>query len=159
MWCVHKQNKQRNVICHKCCWNQKTFLSIYLTVAANWERAAYAAVCKQVVIALCTVLCLLFHYVLFPQQGIFAVMTVEMFAARHFASDLFGWRSVKKWTEGRAEKMKENNVWQISWQCPTLLLLKRNQKCIKADATSFDSGKGWDLNWQTKWGWEGVRQD
>lgn len=69
--------------------NQKAFLSIYLTVAADWERTAYAAVCKQVVIALCTILCVLFHYVLFPQQGIFAVMTVEMFAARHFASDLF----------------------------------------------------------------------
>lgn len=36
---------------------------------------------------------------------------------------------------------------------------KRNQKWIKAGSTSFDSGKGWGLNWQSKWGWEGVRQE
>lgn len=143
MWCVHKQNKQRNVICLKCCCNQKTFLSFYLAVAANWERAAFTAVCKQVVIALCTVLCVLFHYVFFPQQGIFAVMTVEMFAARHFASDLFGWRSkVKKWTEGRAEK--ERNVRQISRQCLPLLFSsswKETRSALKQTLPRLIQGK------------------
>lgn len=157
------QNKQRNVICLTCYCNQKTFPSFYLAVAANWERAAFTAVCKQVVIALCTVLCVLFHYVLFPQQGIFAVMTVEMFGARHFASDLFGWRSKVKKMDRKTSRKDEGKKCLANFLAMSStsfqLLQKRNQKCIKANSTLFDSGKGWGLNWQSKWGWEGVRQD
>lgn len=48
-----------------------------LTVAADGRGAALAAVGEQVLIALCTVLRVLLHDVLLPQQGVFAVMAVE----------------------------------------------------------------------------------
>lgn len=48
-----------------------------LTVAANGRRAPLAAVGKQVLVALGTVLRVLLHDVLLPQQGVFAVVTVE----------------------------------------------------------------------------------
>lgn len=53
-----------------------------LVVAADGRGAALAAVGEQVLIALCTVLRVLLHDVLLPQQGVFAVMTVEALA-RH----------------------------------------------------------------------------
>lgn len=53
------------------------FVRQVLTVAANGRRASLAAVGEQVLIALGAVLRVLFHDVLLPQQGIFAVMTVE----------------------------------------------------------------------------------
>lgn len=55
----------------------------YLAVTANWWRAALTAVSKQVLIALSAVLRVLFHYVLLPQQGVFAVMAVETLVGGH----------------------------------------------------------------------------
>lgn len=55
----------------------------YLAVTTNWYIATFAAVSKQVFIALSAVLCVLFHYVLLPQQGVFAVMAVKTLAGGH----------------------------------------------------------------------------
>ena len=52
----------------------------YLAVAANCQRATLTAVSEQVLVALSAVLRVLFHYVLLPQQGVFAVMAVETLA-------------------------------------------------------------------------------
>ena len=60
-----------------------TVVSPYLGVAANWRWAALTAVSEQVLIALSAVLSVLFHYVLLPQQGVFAVMAVETLAGGH----------------------------------------------------------------------------
>lgn len=49
----------------------------YLAVTTNWLRAARTAVSKEVLVALSAVLSVLFHYVLLPQQGVFAVMAVK----------------------------------------------------------------------------------
>lgn len=48
-----------------------------LTVAANGRGASLAAVGEEVLIALGTVLRVVLHDVLLPQQGVFAVMAVE----------------------------------------------------------------------------------
>lgn len=52
----------------------------YLAVTSNCHRAALTAVGEQVLVALSAVLRVFFHYVLLPQQGVFAVMAVETLA-------------------------------------------------------------------------------
>lgn len=54
-----------------------------LTVTTNGRGAAFTAVSEQVLIALGTVLRVLFHNVLLPQQGVFAVMAVKALVGRH----------------------------------------------------------------------------
>lgn len=138
--------------------NNEVQIGIYLAVAANWKRAAYAAVGKQVVITLCTILRVLFHYILFPKQGVFAVMTVKTLAARHPAFDLFSYSAKEKkfWWEERAEKMKKekkslvNSLAIYSTCCPW-----KEIRIALANCTSFYSERGWDLNWQSRQGWEG----
>lgn len=97
----------------------------YLAVATDGERAAFAAIGKQVLVTLCAVLRVFFHYVLFPQQRVFAVMTVEMLTARHSDFDLFSYRSKKKsCTKERAENRKSRKSY-------LLLPLIRKESCIK----------------------------
>lgn len=57
--------------------------SPYLAVAADRRRATLAAVGEQILVALGAVLCVLFHYVLLSQQGVFAVMAVKTLDGGH----------------------------------------------------------------------------
>lgn len=51
----------------------------YLGVTANWQRTYFTAVSKQILIALCAVLCVLFKDVFLSQQSVLAVMAVKSF--------------------------------------------------------------------------------
>lgn len=84
----------------------------YLAVAANWWRAALTAVGEQILIALSAVLRVFFHYVLLPQQGVFAVVAVKTLAGGHCCCAFLSCRSHRA-EEGRMDDKEKQNRFQM----------------------------------------------